>query len=108
MNTSNTIRISTDLDTDTPCHAAITGALVWGTVYSTATTGATCAVASMTDAEPLKMSHVFAETIAMFYPYGMVRGLIMWYVRNGGRPGNRSTLRGIWLRRFTPGRWNRV
>lgn len=91
----------------TRSHATVEGALLWGTVYTTATTGATYAVASNIDAEPLTLSHVLAEAMAMFYPFGAVRGLLMWYARNR-RPDNRIVLRGMWLRRFRAGKWNRI
>lgn len=82
MNTKHTERKSTEHTAETKSHAAAKGAMVWGTVYSTATTGTIYAVASTVDAGPLTLSHVITESMVMFYPLGAARGLLMWYVKN--------------------------
>lgn len=82
MNTKHRKIIRIGKSAETRSHAAVKGALIWGTVYSTATTGAFYAVASSVDAEPLTLSHVLTDSMVMFYPFGAARGLLMWRAKN--------------------------
>jgi len=70
----------TDRSTESWKGATARGALIWGSVYSTATTGATCLVSSAIDGH-LAINDIFAHSLIIFPPLGAMRGLIMWRVR---------------------------
>ena len=82
--------------------AAVKSALVWGTVYSTATTGAVYAMASGVDTEPLTLSHVLTESMVMFYPFGAARGLLIWHLKTRRRRTLRNMKTVRWLNKRLP------
>lgn len=102
MNPKHTEKKRAKHKTETRSHAAIKGAMIWGTVYSTASTGAVCALAPIIDPEPLTLSHVMAESMVMFYPFGAARGLLMWHLKYKRMRSvrDRKTLR--WLNKRLP------
>lgn len=76
-------KTTTNLSTETWIGATTKGALVWGSVYSTATTGATCLLTSAASGAQPAMTDIFVNSLIIFPPIGALRGFIMWHVRKG-------------------------
>ena len=71
--------------TDSWNRAAAKGALVWGSVYSTATSGAAYLLAPAVTGTTPAFSDIFLDSLVIFPTAGAARGLVMWRMR---RPKN--------------------
>lgn len=60
-------------------HATAKGALVWGSVYSTATAGSAYALSDSTASFP----ELITSALMIFPFFGAFRGALMWRVRHG-------------------------
>lgn len=64
-------------------RATARSALVWGTVYSTATSGAACLIAPVAHSGALSFSDVFMDSLIIFPSAGAAHGLLLWRARKG-------------------------
>lgn len=81
MKTKKTENKNKIRNTETWKGATAKGALVWGSVYSTATSGAAYLLApAITGAHPA-FSDIFLNSLVIFPTAGAARGLVMWRMR---------------------------
>ena len=89
MKTNKVDRADNNPTTESWNRTAAKGALVWGTVYSTATSGAAYLIAPAMNGT-VAMSDVVMESLIVFPAVGAARGLLMRRARNGKETGKRG------------------
>ncbi|VGO21040.1 hypothetical protein [Pontiella sulfatireligans] len=80
MNTKKS-NIKNICNTDSWNGAATKGALVWGSVYSTASTGAAFLLAPVVTGSTPAFSDIFMHSLIIFPTAGAARGLVMWRMK---------------------------
>lgn len=92
MNIMKTKTENKIISNETWNHAAAKGALVWGSVYSTATTSAACLLAPVVNGGSVVFSDVFVDSLILFPSFGAARGLLMWRLRKNKGVGSNDPL----------------
>lgn len=70
-------------DTETWKGATLRGALVWGSVYSTATAGSVYLLAPTLTDHVIAYADLFKNALMVFPFAGAFRGAVMWRAKNG-------------------------
>ena len=81
MNAKKTEIGHTKTNRDSWNRAAARGALVWGTVYSTASSGAAYLLTPMITGSTPAFSDIFVNSLIIFPTAGAARGLVLWRMK---------------------------
>jgi hypothetical protein len=73
--------------------AAAKGALVWGSVYSTASTGAAYVLTPMMTGSSAAFGDIFMDSLIIFPSAGAAKGLISWQLNKSGKTENDELLK---------------
>jgi hypothetical protein len=72
--------------------ATAKGALVWGSIYSTATSGAAYLLAPVVTGSTPAFSDIFVNSLVIFPTAGAARGLVMWRMKKDRLKSRRHPL----------------
>ncbi len=64
-------------------RATLKGAMIWGSVYSTATVGSACLLTPWLTDSVVAFSELLKNALMVFPVAGAFRGALMWRIRNG-------------------------
>jgi|GEM_PF-6834130 len=82
----------TDKNGNTWKEATAKGALVWGSVYSTASSGAAYLLAPVMTGHTPAFGDIFMNSLIIFPTAGAAQGLLMWRVHKAKKIGKEDPL----------------
>ena len=88
MKTKNTDTKHRDKSGNTWKRATAKGALVWGSVYSTASSGAAFVLAPVMTGGTPAFGDIFVDSLIVFPTAGAAKGLLMWRMDKAKEAGD--------------------